>query len=57
MLGMGNYVAKQRNLSFNNLSVEFKRLITHFGINEKIWNVIRKMDVERSEDGKEFFFS
>ena len=55
MLGMGNYVAKQRNLSFNNLSVEFKRLITHFGINEKIWNVIRKMDVERSEDGKEFF--
>jgi len=55
MLGMGNYVAKQRNLSFNNLSVEFKRLITHFGINEKIWNIIRKMDVEKAEDGKEFF--
>ena len=55
MLGMGNYVAKQRNLSFNNLSVEFKRLITHFGINEKIWNTIRKMDVEKAEDGKEFF--
>jgi hypothetical protein len=55
MLGMGNYVAKQRNLSFNNLSVEFKRLITHFGINEKIWNVIRKMDVEKADDGKEFF--
>ena len=55
MLGMGNYVAKQRHLSFNNLSVEFKRLITHFGINEKIWNTIRKMDVEKAEDGKEFF--
>ena len=55
MLGMGNYVAKQRHLSFNNLSVEFKRLITHFGINEKIWNIIRKMDVERADDGKEFF--
>ena len=41
MLGMGNYVAKQRKISFNNLTPEFKRLITHFGINEKIWNVIK----------------
>jgi hypothetical protein len=55
MLGMGNYVAKQRKIPFNNLTPEFKRLITHFGINEKIWNIIRKMDVEKSEDGKEFF--
>ena len=55
MLGMGNYVAKQRKIPFNNLTPEFKRLITHFGINEKIWNVIRKMDVERADDGKEFF--
>ena len=52
---MGNYVAKQRNSSFKNLTPEFKRLITHFGINEKIWNIIRKMDVEKAEDGKEFF--
>lgn len=55
MLGMGNYVAKQRNLSFNNLTPEFKRMITHFGIDEKIWNIIRKMDVEKADDGKEFF--
>ena len=55
MLGMGNYVAKQRNIAFNNLDSKFKRLINHFGIDEKIWNTIRKMDVEKAEDGKEFF--
>jgi len=55
MLGMGNYVAKQRKIAFNNLDPKFKRLINHFGIDEKIWNVIRKMDVEKAEDGKEFF--
>jgi len=55
MLGMGNYVAKRRNTSFKNLDPKFKRLIEHFGINEKIWNTIRKMDVERADDGKEFF--
>jgi len=55
MLGMGNYVAKQRNISFNNLDSKFKRLINHFGIDEKIWNTIRKMDVEKAEDGTEFF--
>ena len=55
MLGMGNYVAKQRKIAFNNLDSKFKRLINHFGIDEKIWNVIRKMDVEKAEDGKEFF--
>ena len=55
MLGMGNYVAKQRKIAFNNLDSKFKRLINHFGIDEKIWNVIRKMDIEKAEDGKEFF--
>jgi len=55
MLGMGNYVAKQRNIAFNNLEFKFKRLIEHFGIDEKIWNTIRKMDVEIADDGKEFF--
>jgi len=55
MLGMGNYVAKRRNIAFKNLDFKFKRLIEHFGIDEKIWNTIRKMDVERADDGKEFF--
>lgn len=54
-LGMGNYVAKQRNIAFKNLDFKFKRLIEHFGIDEKTWNVIRKMDVEKADDGKEFF--
>ena len=55
MLGMGNYVAKRRNIAFQNLDFKFKRLIEHFGIDAKLWNVIRKMDVEKADDGKEFF--
>lgn len=55
MLGLGNYVAKQRNIPFANLDEKFKRLITHFGIDDKIWNTIRKVAVETAEDGKEFF--
>jgi len=55
ILGLGNYVAKQRNIAFANLDNKFKRLITHFGIDEKIWNTIRKMAVETAEDGTEFF--
>ena len=55
VLGLGNYVAKQRNIAFGNLDDKFKRLITHFGIDEKIWNTIRKMAVETAEDGTEFF--
>jgi len=55
MLGLGNYVAKQRNIPFANLDEKFKRLITHFGVDEKIWNTIRKVAVETAEDGKEFF--
>ena len=55
MLGMGNYVAKQTKISYKSLTPEFKRLITHYGISEKIWNHIRKMDLEKADDGKEFF--
>jgi len=55
MLGMSNFVAKQRNIVFANLEPEFKRLISHFGIDEKLWNTIRKLDVEKAGDGKEFF--
>jgi hypothetical protein len=55
ILGLGNYVAKQKNIAFANLDNKFKRLITHFGIDEKIWNTIRKIAVETAEDGTEFF--
>ena len=55
MLGMSNFVAKQRNTPFANLESQFKRLISHFGIDEKLWNTIRKLDVEKADDGKEFF--
>ena len=55
MLGMSNFVAKQRNIAFTKLEPQFKRLISHFGIDEKLWNTIRKLDVEKADDGKEFF--
>jgi hypothetical protein len=55
MLGMGNYIAKQRKTSFNNLEDGFKRLLKHYDIDEKTWNVIRKMDIEKADDGTEFF--
>jgi len=55
ILGMGNYVGKQTKLSYKSLTPEFKRLINHYGINEKIWNHIRKMDLDKADDGMEFF--
>ena len=55
ILGMGNYVGKQTKTSYKNLSSEFKRLINHYGIDEKIWNHIRKMDLDKADDGKVFF--
>ena len=55
MLGMSNFVAKQRGIEFAKLEPQFKRLISHFGIDEKLWNTIRKLDVEKADDGKEFF--
>ena len=55
MLGMGNYVAKQRKTGFNQLEEGFKRLLKHYDIDEKTWNVIRKMDVEKADNGDEFF--
>jgi len=55
ILGMGNYVAKQTQIPYKSLGKEFKRLINHYGIDEKIWNHIRKMDVDKADDGKIFF--
>ena len=55
ILGMGNYVAKQTKVPYKGLSKEFKRLINHYGIDEKVWNHIRKMDVDKADDGKIFF--
>jgi len=50
ILGMGNYVGKQTKTSYKNLSSEFKRLINHYGIDEKVWNHIRKMEHEIRTD-------
>jgi len=55
MLGMGNYVAKQRKTGYGQLDEGFKRLLKHYNINENTWNVLRKMAVEKAEDGTESF--
>jgi hypothetical protein len=55
MLGMSNYVAKQRSIGFGKLNTGFKRLLTHFDINEQTWDVVRRMAVDVADDGKEFF--
>ena len=55
MLGMANYVAKNKKISFNNLEDGFKRLLKHYNIDEKTWDVFRKMATETAEDGTEFF--
>lgn len=55
MLGMANYIAKNRNTGFDSLEDGLKRLLVHFDIDAKTWDVFRKMDIEKADDGKEFF--
>lgn len=55
MLGMANYVAKNRKLNFSSLDDGFKRLLNHYDIDQNLWNIIRKLDIEKAEDGSEFF--
>mgnify|MGYP007073185678 CR=1 FL=1 len=55
MLGMGNHIAKQKSISFKNLDEGTKRIFNHYGVTENIWEVVRKLDMEKADDGKEFF--
>lgn len=55
ILGMSNYFAKQRNLPFNKLSQRLQGFFDQFGIDAKKWEILRKMEVDRADDGKEFF--
>ena len=54
MLGMANYFAKQKNLSFDSLSPQLKNLFNVYNIDSVKWNVIRKQAMEKADDGKEF---
>ena len=54
MLGMANYFAKQKNLSFDSLSPQLKNLFEVYNINSTKWNIIRKTAMEKADDGTEF---
>ena len=55
ILGMSNYFAKQRNLPFNKLNQRLQGFFDQFGIDAKKWEILRKMEVDKADDGKEFF--
>jgi len=54
MLGMANYFAKQKNLSFDSLNPQLKNLFKIYNIDSTKWNVIRKTAMEKADDGTEF---
>ena len=54
MLGMANYFAKQKNLSFDSLNPQLKNLFKVYNINSTKWNIIRKTAMEKADDGTEF---
>jgi hypothetical protein len=55
ILGMLNYFAKQKNLPFNKLNKRLQGFFDQFNIDAKKWEILRRMDVDRADDGKEFF--
>lgn len=54
MLGMANYFAKQKSLSFDQLNPQLKNLFDVYNIDANKWDVIRKTAMLKAEDGKEF---
>tara|TARA_R100000664_G_scaffold6709_1_gene11750 strand:- start:155 stop:2746 length:2592 start_codon:yes stop_codon:yes gene_type:complete len=54
MLGMSNYFAKQKNLSFDSLNPQLKSLFKIYNIDSTKWNIIRKTTMEKADDGTEF---
>ena len=54
MLGMANYFAKQKNLTFNQLNPQLQSLFNVYNINSTKWNIIRKTAMQKADDGTEF---
>jgi len=54
MLGMANYFARQKNIKFKDLNPQLKELFTMYNIDSTKWDVIRKIAMEKAEDGTEF---
>jgi hypothetical protein len=54
MLGMANYYAKQKNLSFDQLNKPLQDFFKLYNIDSTKWDVIRKTAMSKADDGKEF---
>jgi len=54
MLGMANYYAKQKNLSFDQLNKPLQDFFKLYNIDSTKWNVIRKTAMSKADDGTEF---
>ena len=54
MLGMANYFARQKNIKFKDLNPQLKELFTMYNIDSTKWDVIRKIAMEKADDGTEF---
>ncbi|ADD94604.1 hypothetical protein [uncultured phage MedDCM-OCT-S08-C233] len=54
MLGMANYYAKQKNLSFDKLNKPLQEFFGLYNIDSVKWDVIRKNGMAKADDGTEF---
>ena len=54
MLGMANYYAKQKNLSFDKLNKPLQEFFALYNIDSVKWDVIRKNGMAKADDGTEF---
>lgn len=54
MLGMANYYAKQKNLSFDKLNKPLQEFFGLYDIDSVKWDVIRKNGMAKADDGTEF---
>jgi hypothetical protein len=54
MLGMANYYANQKGLSFNQLNKPLQSFFGLYNIDSTKWDVIRKTAMSKADDGTEF---
>jgi len=54
MLGMANYYANQKNLSFDQLNKPLQSFFGLYNIDATKWDVIRKTAMSKADDGTEF---
>ena len=54
MLGMSNYYANQKSLSFNQLNKPLQSFFGLYNIDATKWDIIRRTAMSKAEDGTEF---